>query len=182
MFFLINDNYLLLKLAICSVIKDSNSMAHPSQEFHSIQGKCLLGTSSGRKRHSVRWGWGASWEARGLHVIGIEQETRSGGDWSHLTPVQSLGSRQSPPGPPRREHLSNYVHLLQITFSMRGTALSTAEGMEWGGGRDRVTRPLMTTQGEKNQRQAAQLHSGVWSVSSTQRRDWSRPPQQVTLG
>lgn len=65
---------------------------------------------------------------------------------------------------------------------MRGAALSTAEGMEWGGGRDRVTRPLMTTQGEKNQRQAAQLHSGVWSVSSTQRRDWSRPPQQVTLG
>lgn len=56
----------------------------------------------------------ASWEAGGLQVTDTEQETRSGGDGSWRRRIQSLGSRQRPPGSPHREHLRNYVHLLQI--------------------------------------------------------------------
>lgn len=147
-FLLINDNYLLLKLARCSVIKDSNSMAHPSWGFHLIQEKCLLGTSSGRKRHGagcaegVRPGKPGDCKSQTQSKRPGQEGMEAGGGlsspWAHVSALLAV----------LKGSISEIMLIYcKYTFSMQGTALSTAEGMGVGG--LKVTRPLMMARGEK---------------------------------
>ena len=141
-FLLINDNYLLLKLAICSTIKDSKSAACSSLEFHLIQGKCLPGTFFGRQWHSVRWGWGnTSWD-QGLVSLRPESYRSKARKKKPEAIRASWGiSRpwviQQGPGSPCREHLRIiFIDSKYIFFYTQGTTVSNAEDTRGQSGRD----------------------------------------------
>lgn len=108
-----------------------------------------------------------------------EQETRSGGDRSQLRPVQFLGSHQGPPGSPHRQHLRNYVHLLQmhILYARNCTRHCTRHGAEWQS--DKA--PDDDAGRKKSGTSCSTAQWGLVSPLNTEE-GLVTPPQQVTLG
>lgn len=84
-FLLVNGNYLLLKLATCSITKGSNCIAQPTLGFHLIQEECFLALPG--EVGGIQVGAGASWiPGESLRPLGPEQRRpkareAQGGAW-----------------------------------------------------------------------------------------------------